>query len=469
MHNNKTNKEITKTKEQGLSQNGLDRNDLTKGDPFKVLWRFALPVIGGNIFQLFYTLADSVIVGKTLGAQALAAVGSTSIIIYFVLCFIQGFTNGFGICLGRYFGAKDTVKMKKSIAVSTLLCIGFTLLITVLCCGLSASILHWMQTPEDIFSLAYSYMFVVLLGTGATVFYNMVSNILRALGDSKTPLYFLVFSSLLNVVLDVVFIVPFSMGIAGAAWATVLSQLISGICCLVAGLRKFEIMHLHKADFRHLAPDAAEHLKIGFPMGFQMSVMCIGQLAMQAAVNALGSVAVAGYTAATKADQMSVLVNNAMGTAISNYVAQNYGAGDLARIKAGVRACLIQTEGLNLLMGIIMLLFRRQIVELFISNPSPEMIAYSNGYINVVAPCYLILGLLLTYRTAIQSMQNTIAPFSACMIELVMRIAATMILTNLVGYLGVCVASPMAWIGACALLIPVYYHVIRKAAIQGLH
>ena len=402
------------------------------------------------------------IVGKTLGAQALAAVGSTSIIVYFVLCFIQGFTNGFGICLGQRCGAKDEKGMKKSIAVSLVLSLIFTVVVTVLCCGLSHPVLRIMQTPEDIYNDAYAYMFVVLLGTGATVFYNMISNILRALGDSRTPLYFLVFSSMLNVILDIIFIVPFHMGVAGAAWATVLSQLISSICCLISGLKAFPVLHLRKDDFWGIKETAKAHVKLGFTMGFQMSVMCIGQLSMQASVNGLGSAAVAGYTAATKADQFSVLVNNAMMTAISNYVAQNYGAGKSDRIRRGVRACLVQTETLNAVMCVCILLLRKQIVELFMTNPSAEIIAYSDGYLNIVAPCYFLLGLLAVYRTSIQSMQNSIAPFAACMIELAMRIGSTTILTNFIGYYGVSFASPLAWAGACALLIPVYYKMMKN-------
>lgn len=435
--------------------------DLTVGSPFQVLLQFALPVIWGNLFQLFYTLADSVIVGKTLGAQSLAAVGATSIIIYFVLCFIQGFTNGFGIYLGQRCGAGNVQGVKRSIAVSIVLCIGFTILITAVCCLLTGKILVWMKTPQDIYGEAYAYMFVVLLGTGATVFYNMISNILRALGDSKTPLYFLVVSSLLNIVLDLVFIVPFQMGVAGAAWATVLSQFISAAGCLVAGMKKFEALHLVREDFQNLNKEASVHLKIGFPIGFQMSVMCIGQLAMQAAVNGLGSVAVAGYTAATKADQLSVLANNAMGSAISNYVAQNYGAGKKERIRQGVWAGLLQTETLNLLMGAGILLLRRPIVSLFITNPSEEIIRYASQYLTTVSLMYLLLGLLLVYRTAIQSMQNTVAPFTACMVELVMRIVSTVVLTDVIGYYGVCIASPLAWAGACAVLLPVYYRMMK--------
>lgn len=431
--------------------------DLTVGNPFRSLLKFAIPVILGNLFQLFYTLADSVIVGKTLGADSLAAVGSTSIIIYFVFCFINGFTGGFGICLGQRCGAKDEKGMRKSVAVSTILSIAFTVVLTLLCCLFAHEILYLMQIPSDISGEAYDYMFVVLLGTGATVFYNMISNMLRALGDSKTPLYFLVFSSILNIFLDLFFILVFHMGVAGAAWATILSQFLSALLSLLVGLKNFQVLHLRREDFRDLNASIRLHLKTGFPMGFQMSAMCIGQLAMQAVVNSLGTAAVAGYTAASKADQLSVLVNNAMMTAISNYVAQNFGAGKTERIRMGVRACLIQTEAFNILMCAGILLLRHPIVRMFLSDPTPEIYHYSDVYLTIVAPFYLLLGLLAVYRTSIQSMQNGRAPFLACMIELVMRLAATVWLSSFIGYTAVCIASPLAWFGACALLIPCYY------------
>ena len=322
---------------------------LTEGRPFGVLLRYALPVLGGNLFQLFYTLADTVIVGKALGADALAAVGSTGIISYFVLCFVQGLTGGFGICLGQCCGAGDETGMRRSAAVSWTLSAVFTLLLTPLVCLLARPVLGWMQTPEDIFADAYAYLFVILLGTGATVFYNIISYMLRALGDSRTPLIFLVLSSLLNIGLDILFIVPFHMGVAGAAWATVLSQLLSAILCTIVGLRKYPVLRTRRADFAGSRIAAARHLRVGFLMGFQMSVMCIGQLVVQACVNKLGTAAVAGYTAATKVDQLSVLVNTAYQIAISGYVAQNYGAHRFDRIREGVRASLIQLESVNVL------------------------------------------------------------------------------------------------------------------------
>lgn len=441
--------------------------DLTVGRPFYCLLKFAIPIIIGNLFQLFYTLADSVIVGKTLGTNALAAVGSTSIIIYFVFCFINGLTSGFGICLGQRCGAKDETGMRKSIASSTLLSILFSVLLTAVCCLLSHQLISLMQIPQDIAQEAYDYMFVVLLGTGATIFYNAISNILRALGDSKTPLYFLVFSSILNIILDLLFILSFHMGVAGAAWATILSQFISAALSLWVGLKKYPVLHIQLADFYHLEESLLLHFKTGFQMGFQMSVMCIGQLAMQAVVNSIGTSAVAGYTAASKADQVSVLVNNAMMTAISNYVAQNFGAGKWDRIRQGVRASLIQTEGLNILMCMGILLLRHPIVRLFLSEPTAEIYHYSDLYLTIVAPCYFLLGLLAVYRTTVQSMGNGRAPFLACIIELIMRLAATLGLSSVLGYLSVCIASPLAWLGACSLLIVCYYRMIRRAPLPS--
>ena len=440
--------------------------DLTQSKPFRVLLQFSLPVIAGNLFQLFYTLADTVIVGRTLGAQALAAVGSTTIVIYFVLCFVQGFTGGFGICLAQRFGARDVPGQRSSAAVSWLLSAGFAVVITVLFCALAHPILGWMRTPEDIYAEAYSYMFVVLLGTGATVFYNMISNMLRSLGDSRTPLFFLIFSALLNVVLDLVFILPLNMGVAGAAWATVLSQLLSAVLCTIVGMRNFDVLRTRRADFADWRRAAAKHLAVGFPMGFQMSVMCIGQLAMQTGVNSLGAGAVAGYTAATKVDQLSVLMNNAFGIALSSYVAQNYGAGQYRRIGEGVRACLAQTEVCNVLMCALLLGCRHLVVPLFLDSPTAEVIRYSDGYLFAVCPFYVILGLLMVFRTAIQSMGNSRTPFEACVIELVMRILGSVGLAALLApyglsYTGICLSHTLAWLGATALLMPVYFRQMK--------
>lgn len=434
--------------------------DLTQGKPLQTILLFSLPIIGGNLFQLFYTLADTVIVGQVLGTDALAAVGSTSMVVYLILCFIQGITGGFGICLGHKWGQQDEVGMRRSIAFSTLFCILTAVVLTLIPGLLCSQFLTWLHTPQDIRQLAYDYLFVILLGTGATVFYNMISNTLRALGDSKTPLIYLVFSSILNIILDLLFLLPLHMGIAGAAWATVLSQLIAAILCTWSGMRKFSLLRLTRTDFFLSRDIAREHLRLGFPMAFQMSVMNIGQLSMQSAVNALGASAIAGYTAATKVDQISVLINGAIGLAISGYVAQNYGAQKKARIQTGVKDCMLLACAINLVICVLILTCRQWVVPLFVSEPTPELFTYANQYFLAVAPFYLLLGTLCTYRSAIQSMGNSRAPFEACVIELVCRIGATSLLAAQIGYVGICLATPLAWMGANALLLPIYFRMM---------
>lgn len=441
---------------------------LTKGKPAKIIFYFSLPVIAGNLFQLFYTMADTIIVGRTMGADALAAVGSTTVVIYLILCFIQGVTGGYGIVTAQNFGAKNEKGVKESIGASIIQTTVFSLIITVISCLLTDIILKKMNTPQEIYQLSYDYMFVVFAGTGATFFYNLFSNILRALGDSKTPLYFLVISSLLNIFLDILFIVPFKMGVAGAAWATVLSQLISAVLCALYAVKHFPVTRLKKEDWKSDAETHAKHLKIAFPMGFQMSVMCIGQLAMQSAVNKIGTNAIAGYTAASKIDQMSVLVNNAFGITISNYVAQNYGAGLIGRIKKGVRNCLIIGHAGNLFMGILILATQSFVIPIFMNEPNEEIFLYAKDYLWVIVPFYLLLGFLVIYRSSIQSMGDSVTPFLACIIELFSRIFCALYLSLYFGYKGICFSTPFAWIGALCILIPVYYRTIRKISLEKM-
>ena len=440
--------------------------EMTTGPALPLILNFTLPLLLGNLLQQTYSLVDAAIVGQFLGIDALAGVGASSSVIFLILGFCNGCCCGFGIPVAQRFGARDENGQRSSAAVSWLLSAGFAVIITVLFCALAHPILRWMRTPEDIYAEAYSYMFIVLLGTGATVFYNMISNMLRSLGDSRTPLFFLIFSALLNVVLDIVFILPLNMGVAGAAWATVLSQLFSAVLCTIVGMRNFDVLRTSRADFADWRRAAAKHLAVGFPMGFQMSVMCIGQLAMQTGVNSIGSVAVAGYTAATKVDQLSVLMNNAFGIALSSFVAQNYGAGQYRRISEGVRACLVQIELCNVLMCALLLGCRNLVVPLFLDSPTAEVIRYSDGYLFAVCPFYVVLGLLMVFRTAIQSMGNSRTPFEACIIELVMRILGSVGLAALLApyglsYTGICLSHTLAWLGATALLMPVYFRQMK--------
>ena len=436
--------------------------DLTVGKPLPVLVRFSVPVICGNLFQLFYTLADSIIVGRTIGENALAAVGATGVFVYFILCFIQGFTNGFSILLAQAFGLKDGTGVKKSIVASTYLSLFFSVVITIPACAATGLVVKAMQVPSEISSDAYMYLFIIVAGTGATIWYNMISNILRALGDSRTPLVYLVVSSLLNIGLDVVFIMPCGMGVAGAAYATVASQLISALLCTVSAYRRFDEMHVERELWSFDRAVASKHFRLGFLMGFQMSVMCIGQLVVQSCVNTLGTSAIAGYTAATKVDQLSVLVNNAFGMAIASYVAQNYGAHRYDRIGQGTQASLVMVLSSNVFMAVLLFCIEPFVVPLFMTAPSSAAFAFSNTFFRITLPFYPILGLLLIYRTSLQSMGVSWAPFAACIVELFARVGASLVLSRWFGYAGIVFSSPLAWIGADLVVIPVYYMAMRR-------
>ena len=435
--------------------------DLTTGNPFRSLLKFAIPVILGNLFQLFYTLADSVIVGKTLGADSLAAVGSTSIIIYFVFCFINGFTGGFGICLGQKCGAKDEKGMRKSVAVSALLSIAFTAVLTLICCLLSHQILRWMQIPADISGEAYDYMFVVLLGTGATVFYNMISNMLRALGDSKTPLYFLILAALLNIVLDLVFIIVFHMGVAGAAWATITAQGVSGVLCLIYIIKYVPELRLKADDWRFRSEIAKKEILVGIPMGLQYSITAIGTMMVQSALNILGSYAVAAFTAGNKIENIFTQAYVAIGTTMATYNAQNIGARKLDRVRQGFNSAHIIGITYAIVTGVIIFFFGKYLSYLFISDNAAEVIPMVDTYVKCVAVFFIPLHFVNALRNGIQGMGYGLLPMLAGVAELAGRGITAMAAAAHKSYFGACMASPMAWVLAGGLLIVMYFYVMK--------
>lgn len=435
--------------------------DLTKGKPWRVILLYTLPIIAGNMFQQLYSMVDTLIVGRTMGSDALAAVGSTTTIVYFVLCFIQGLTTGFSVITGQRFGSGDPDGIRQSAGISTVLCVLFSVILTAVTVLLCDPILRLMNTPSDIFQYSHEYLIVIFIGTGATVFYNMISNLLRSLGDSRTPLLFLIVSSVLNVFLDILFIVPFHMGVAGAAWATILSQLLSAVLCLVYALKKFPLLRLSRRELTFHGHLAAVHLKIGFPMGLQMSVMCIGQLAMQFAVNGLGTTAIAGFTAGSKLDQFAVQINNAYCTSSAGYVAQNFGAGDRERIRNGSSCALLQAIIISLSVGLLMIASRSLLIPLFLDHFEPEIYTYASRLLFLTMPFYPVLSVLCVYRSALQSMNRAAYPFIACLIELVLRLISSLGLSRIWGFTMICLSSPFAWIGSAIFLAAGYFHVMR--------
>ena len=441
-----------------MSRSRSREMDLTTGSPFWSLLKFAIPVILGNLFQLFYTLADSVIVGKTLGAESLAAVGSTSIIIYFVFCFINGFTGGFGICLGQRCGAKDEQGMRKSIAVSTLLSIAFTVVLTLVCCLLSRQILVWMQTPDNIIDGAYSYIFFVFAGIPATYLYNTLAGIIRALGDSKTPVYFLILSSLLNIALDLLFIVQIGTGTAGAAYATVISQAVSGILCLIYMKKKFEILHMHHEETRISGRHIYILCKMGVPMGLQYSITAIGSVVIQTAINSLGSIAVASVTAGQKIGMFFCCPFDALGGTMATYAGQNAGAGKVDRIRQGVRSATLIGGIYSIAACIVLTVFGGVIPLLFVDASETVVIHQAHQFLTFNSLFYIPLTIVNVWRFTIQGMGYSLLAILAGVCEMIARAMVGFLLVPIFGYIIICFASPLAWLLADAFLIPAFFY-----------
>ena len=322
--------------------------DLTTGSPARLIIGFSLPLLAGNLFQQFYSMADTIVVGRSIGVDALAAVGSTGAISFLVLGFVIGLTGGFSVVVAQKFGAGDEREVRRAVAMSVYLSVLLTIVLTAVSVLCTRPLLNFMQTPANIYDDAYAYIVVIFAGTGAIIFYNLLSGVLRALGDSRTPLYFLILSSVINVALDLVFILVFGMGVAGAAYATVAAQVLSGLLCLLYMAKKFPILRFHKSDWAWNGRLVVHHLRLGLPMAFQFSVTAIGVMILQGAINGFGSSVVAGYTAASKVEQLTTQPMMTFGITMATYGGQNLGAGRLDRIRQGTRRCVEISTVVNL-------------------------------------------------------------------------------------------------------------------------
>lgn len=445
--------------------------ELTSGSPIKLITFFMLPIFLGNIFQQLYNLVDALIVGRIIGINALAAVGATSPIIFMIISFIFASTQGFTVITAQKFGAREYDLVKKSLAASIVLSAALTIIVTLISAPFSYQMLAFLRTPTDIIDMADTYLFIMLAGIFATVFYNLSSNIIRALGDSKTPLYFLIFASILNVFLDIYFIVNLKMGIAGAGWATVLSQAVSTILCLAFMFWKFPILRLKKEDWNVSKDFYMEHLRVGIPMGFQMSVLSIGIIALQFVLNGFGSVAVAAFTTAMRVDQLFTQVYLALGATMAVFAAQNFGAKKLSRIKEGAKASILIAFITSIFSILVLTFFSGDLVALFMSEVDPEVVRLAEIYLHILMIFFFFLGVLLIFRNILQGMGSVMAPLASGIAELIARTACAFIFGHYFGYVGICTATPAAWAAAALVLfigykISLIKHVktIRKRA-----
>ncbi len=435
--------------------------DMTTGSPVKLILLFSIPLLIGNIFQQFYSMVDTIIVGRFLGVKSLAAVGSTGSMIFLIIGFILGLSSGFSVLVSQKFGANDEEGIKEAVASAIILSVIMTIIITTISVIGAKPLLHMMNTPADIFDNAYSYIIVILMGSCATFFYNMISSILRALGDSKTPLYFLIVSSILNVVLDLVFIVNFKMGVAGAAYATVIAQGVSGLLCVIYTSKKFPVLHLKKKHFKAASLYYKQHLKIAIPMALQFSITAIGTIILQTAVNSFGSTVVASYTASSKVEQLVMQPSVTFGVTMATYAAQNLGAGNIERIKEGVKQCTKINIVIGIIASIILIFFSETLIKMFVSASDVSVISYAKQYLFTVSFFFIPLSLIFIYSNTLQGMGYTFVPMMAGVYELVARTVVAFSLPALIGYSAICFAGPLAWIAAAVPLMIDYFKKIN--------
>lgn len=449
-----------------MKKSSSPAKDLTVGSPMKLILGFAFPMFLGLLFQQFYSLVDTMIVGKYLGVDPFAGVGSTGSLNFIVIGFCMGLCSGFSVPISQSFGAKDFPLLRKMVTNSVWLCTFFSVVITTLMLLFCRPVLTWMNTPENIFEYAYIYIFIIFAGIPCTILYNMTAAILRALGDSKSPIIFLAISSAINIGLDLLLIIVFRMGVDGAALATVVSQGVSGVISIIYIKKKFDILAMEKGDWkleRHLA---GKLTGVGIPMGLQYSITGIGSVILQTAVNGLGSIYVASMTAGSKINIFLACPFDALGQTMAPYAGQNIGARKLDRVGKGLRAACIIGFIVSGLMVIVVKLFGDQLTMLFLDEKDPVIMQNSTQFLIIVSAFYCLLTLVNTVRFTIQGMGFSPLAIIAGVMEMIARGIAGMLLVPAFGYLGACYSSPLAWLLADAFLIPAFFLCKRKVARQ---
>ena len=436
--------------------------DLTEGSPLSLILGFSIPVLLGYLFQQFYNVADTIIVGKCLGVQALAAVGSTGAVNFLIIGFVTGMCAGFAIPVSQRFGAKDFGRMRVYVANSVYLCILFALIITVATVLFCRPLLLLMQTPEDIVEQADSYIRIIFIGIPLIYLYNMSAGLIRALGDSRTPVYFLVLSALLNILLDLVFILLFHWGIQGAAAATIISQGTAGIACVIYMTKRFPLLRCSRSERKPAPASWGQLCSAGIPMGLQYSITAIGSVILQSAVNQLGSVAVASVTAAGKVSQFFAAVFDALGTTMATYGGQNTGAAKIDRLGKGVRAALLLAAAYSVATFLLFLAAGQYFVMLFIDPSQTEIISNAKLFLLENSSCYLLLAVVNVVRFMIQGMGFSRFSIFSGIFEMIARTIIGIWIVPRFGFVSAGLASPFAWLLADCFLIPGFIHCTKK-------
>ena len=438
--------------------------DMTAGSPLKLIISFALPLMAGNIFQQLYTVVDTMVVGKALGVDALAALGATDWLYWLWLGMIQGVTQGFGILMAREFGAKQFESLRSVVGSSMSLSALSALLLLILGQIAAEPILVLLNTPPEIMDGSLLYLRIMFLGIPIVMAYNLLATILRSLGDGQTPLYAMIVASISNIILDLIFVLVFHWGIAGAAIATLVAQGISSVYCLLK-IKKIEFLTLHKSHFTLKPALAGRLLSLGSPMAAQNAIIAVGGMIIQGIVNGYGVAFIGGFTAANKLYGVLEIAATSYGYAMITYVGQNLGAGKIDRIRAGMKWATTVALATSALIAAVMLVFGQHIVGAFISGTPEEVTAATQvgfTYLSIMSICLPILYILHVSRSAVQGMGNTVLPMVSGIAEFIMRTGGVLLLPALIGENGIFIAEVSAWLGADLILVPSYFIMIKR-------
>ena len=436
--------------------------DMTTGSPFRLILGFAVPMLMGLLFQQFYSMVDTIIVGKYLGVSALASVGSTSSINFMIIGFCTGVCSGFSIPVAQRFGAGDHHGLRCFVANAGWLSAIFSAVMTVIVCFLCMDILRWMDTPDDIIQGAYDYIFIIFAGIPVTYLYNILAGIIRSLGDSRTPVYFLLLSSVINIFLDLFTILVMGMGVEGAAYATVISQAISGVLCFLYMRSHFPILRMTREERKFNLRMAKILCGIGIPMGLQYSITAIGSVILQTAVNGLGSLYVAAISAGNKLTLFFTCPFEALGATMATWAGQNVGAGKIDRVKEGVKYALLIGCVYAVAAFVILTLFSKYLALLFLDADEVSTIGNVSLFLFGNSLFYIALVFVNVVRFSIQGMGFSTFAILAGVFEMFARTFAGMCLVPIFGYPAACFASPMAWIAADIFLVPAFLHCIKR-------
>lgn len=436
--------------------------EMTSGASFPLILNFTLPLLLGNLLQQTYSLMDAAIVGKYLGINALASVGASTSVVFLILGFCTGCCSGFSIPVAQKFGARDYVTMRRFISVSLKISGVMSVAIAIITSLLCAFILRTMQTPENIFDGAYIYLLITFIGIPCTFYYNLLSGIIRALGDSKTPFWFLLLSAVLNIILDLFCIIVLGWGVAGAAIATVFSQGVSSVLCYIYMNRKYEILKTTPSERRFRSDIARQLLGIGVPMGLQFSITAIGSIMLQSSNNALGTACVAAFTAAMRVKMFFMCALDSLGIAMATYSGQNYGAGKPVRIWQGIKSSYIMMLVYVAAINIVIWCFAEKFALLFIDPSETEVIKDTALFLHINLSFFPLLGSLIILRYTIQGAGYTKLAMFSGVSEMVARIMVSLVVVPLFGYLGVCYGDPTAWLFANLFLTPAFIYVYRR-------